>query len=230
MSWYQTYYIQSNLDPKEINKYKDFFIESEEEEIDDLEKEYTESLNKVNNLYEKEDLIEYLKKFNSLNLLQEELQIIKLLAKYTLQNNYLDFSFFMKCIKLLINISSILMNRLNQTDVSHKTKNYSNYIPRCSYKFCNFKEECFYNYNPKTKNICYQDHYVHNMVNADLVILRDYINVKFKDSKLVIPNKEILKTINTLCYVIEHMYNELKSRCLYLKDNEIEKQHKVKKN
>ena len=59
MSWYQTYYIQSNLDPKEINKYKDFFNESEEEEIDDLEKEYSESLNKVNSLYEKEDLVEY---------------------------------------------------------------------------------------------------------------------------------------------------------------------------
>ena len=163
-------------------------------------------------------------------MLEEELHVIKLLAKYTLQNNYLDYAFFIKCIEILIQISKLLMVRLELPCVNHKSKNYSTYIPRCSYKFCNFKEECFYNYNSKTKNVCYQDHYVHNMVNADLITLKDYIEIKFTDNKLVIPNKEILKTINTLCYVIEHMYSELKSRCLYLKDNEIEKEHMIKKN
>lgn len=228
MNWYNSYYSNSSLNSKQINKYKDFFIEKEE--VDDLEKEYTESLDKINNLHSKDNLYNYLKGFNSLKLLEEELHVIKLLAKYTLQNNYLDFNFFSKCIDILIQISKLLMTRLKLEDVNHKSKNYSTYIPRCSYKFCNFKDDCFYNYNPKTKNICYQDHYVHNMVNADLITLKDYINLKFIDTKLVIPNKEILKTINTLCYVTEHMYAELKARCLYLKDDEIEKEHHIKKN
>ena len=230
MSWYNCYYINSNLDTKQIDKYKDFFLENDNDDIDDLEKEYNISLEKINSLYNKDDLYKYLDEFNSLKLLEEELHVIKLLAKYTLQNNYLDFSFFNKCIQILIQISKLLMTRLKLPDVNHKSKNYSTYIPRCSYKFCNFKDECFYNYNLKTKNVCYQDHYVHNMVNADLVTLKDYIDLKFSDAKLVIPNKEILKTINTLCYVIEHMYSELKSRCLYLKEDEIEKEHYIKKN
>ena len=230
MNWYNTYYIKSNVDSPEINKYKSFFIDKEEDNIDDLEKEYSVSLNKINDLFDKENLPTFLEEINSLKLLEDELHIIKILAKYTLQNNYLDFDFFSKCINVLITISKVLMDRLKLTEVSHKSKNYSTYIPRCSYKFCNFKDECFYNYNLKTKNICYQDHYVHNMVAADLLTLQDYINIKFSDNKLVIPNKEILKTINTLCYVIEHMYSELKARCLYLKEDEIEKEHLIKKN
>ena len=61
------------------------------------------------------------------------------------------------------------------------------------------------------------------VVLADIIILKEYIEFKFKENKLIIPNKEILKSINTLSFVIEHMYSELKSRCLYLNDDEIEK-------
>jgi len=212
---------------EEINKYKDFFI-IKEEIVDDLEKEYVDSLEKIEFLSSNKDLSGYLSKMNSLSLLKEELFIIKLLSKYTLQNNYLDFSFFINSIDILIEINKILMVRLNLSDINHKTKTSINFIPRCSYKFCNFKNECFYNYNTKTKNVCYQDHYVHNMVSADLIILKEYINLKFNNN-LVIPNKEILKTINTLCFVIEHMHSELNSRCLYLKENEIENEHYIKK-
>ena len=67
------------------------------------------------------------------------------------------------------------------------------------------------------------------MVSADLIILIDYIKEKFNENKLIIPNKEILKSINTLSFVVEHMHSELKSRCLYLKDDEVEKEHYIKK-
>ena len=117
----------------------------------------------------------------------------------------------MKCINILLTSTIILRDRLNLQKIVHKVKNYNNYIPRCSYKFCNFKNECFYNYSQKTTNVCYQDHYVHNMVEADLIILKEYITLKFNENNLVVPNKEILKTINTLSFVIEHMYTELKS-------------------
>ena len=229
MSWYNTYYT-NNIDISKIDQYKICFEIEKEDDENNLEKEYLKSLEKIEFIHQQEDIQIFLDSKNSLDLLEEQLNVIKLLSKYTLQNNYLNLIFFLKCLDILIITSSILMKRIDQTEVIHKSKNFSNYIPRCSYKFCNFKDECFYNYSNKTKNVCYQDHYVHNMVNADLTTLKEYIQLKFSDNNLVIPNKEILKTINTLCFVIEHMYTELKSRCLYSKEDEIEKEHHIKKN
>ena len=67
------------------------------------------------------------------------------------------------------------------------------------------------------------------MVSADLVILEEYIDFKFSDKNLIVPNKEILKTINTLSFVISHMQTELNSKCLYLNEDECDKMHFVKK-
>jgi hypothetical protein len=66
------------------------------------------------------------------------------------------------------------------------------------------------------------------MVSADLKILIEYIEQKYGNTKVVLHNKEILKTINTLSYVINHMENELKTKCLYLSENEIESYHFIK--
>tara|TARA_B100001093_G_C26719032_1_gene966978 strand:+ start:380 stop:1057 length:678 start_codon:yes stop_codon:yes gene_type:complete len=223
MSWYNSYYRNLPVDSSIFEAYLDEF-KIEDKVENPLEKEYENFINFVENYN-----LSNISNLNSMVLLENENNIIKLLGKYILQNNYLNYNFFIKCIDILCELSKILMSRLGQQNINHKTKNTNNYIPRCSYKFCNFKEECFYNYNIKTKNVCYQDHYVHNMVLADLIILKEYIKDKFLGNNLVIPNKEILKTINTLCFVIEHMYNELKSRCLYLNENQIEKEHFIKK-
>ena len=103
-------------------------------------------------------------------------------------------------------------------------------IPRCSYKFCKFKDSCSYNYNSKSKNVCYQDHYVHNMVSSDINILILYIKSRKNfDRQYLSHNKEILKSINTLSYVISHMENELKTKCLYLDKKEWDKFHINKK-
>ena len=227
MEWYNNYY-EDNHNISLIKNYESYFQKSDS--LTSVEFEYEKSITKIDDLSKDDKLDETLKDKTSLYILENELEIIKLLSKYTLQNNYLNLDFFMKCINLLLSMSSILSKRLNLTKIVHKVKNYNNYLPRCSYKFCNFKNECFYNYNCKTKNICYQDHYVHNMIEADLIILKDYINIKFNENNLVVPNKEILKTINTLSFVIEHMYSELKSRCLYLNEDEYEKEHFIKKN
>tara|TARA_B100000524_G_C23651793_1_gene370434 strand:- start:1288 stop:1989 length:702 start_codon:yes stop_codon:yes gene_type:complete len=228
MEWYDSFYLKSNFDKTKLDKYKKFLLK--EDENNKLELEYNKSIEHIEELTKKDNLEEHLNTFNSLSILEEEFQIIKLLSKYTLQNNYLNFDFFMKCINILLISTIILRDRLNLQKIVHKVKNYNNYIPRCSYKFCNFKNDCFYNYSQKTTNVCYQDHYVHNMVEADLIILKDYISLKFNENNLVVPNKEILKTINTLSFVIEHMYSELKSRCLYMNEDEIEAEHFIKKN
>lgn len=219
-----------NVNDFNVSKFLHLFqkIESENQVLE-IEKEYFESLNRIEELYKKDNLDLYLKEKNSKELLKEELDIIRLLSKYTLQNNYIDYDFFIKSIKLIFKISEILRERINQESIIHKNKNFNSYIPRCSYKFCSFKDNCYYNYNLKNKNVCYQDHFVHNMVSADLVILEEYINFKFDDKNIITPNKEILKTINTLSFVISHMQHELNSKCLYLNDDECEKMHFVKK-
>jgi hypothetical protein len=66
------------------------------------------------------------------------------------------------------------------------------------------------------------------MVSADLSVLIDYIKSKYSEQKTIIPNKEILKSINTLSYVINHMETELKSKCMFLDESEWEKNHFVK--
>ena len=121
-----------------------------------------------------------------------------------------------------------MRNRLGQKEIVMEKKLYTEEnISRCSYKFCNFKDSCNYNYN-KSKNMCYQDHYVHNMVSADLKVVIDYIEQKYGDTKTISHNKEILKTINTLSFVINHMESELKAKCMYLSETEIESCHVIK--
>jgi len=226
MNWYETYYENNFLEEKLLKQYKQYIPKDTEEDI--FDDNFNELMNKIND-YDLEKIPSEFEKLTSLDLLDEELKIVKLISKYTLQNNYLNYGFFLKSLDVILIQSNILSKRLKLQPIDHKVKNYNSYIPRCSYKFCNFKNECFYNYNRKTKNVCYQDHYVHNMVSADLIILIDYIKSKFNENKLIIPNKEILKSINTLSFVVDHMYSELKSRCLYLKDDEIEKEHFIKK-
>lgn len=196
--------------------------------IAQIESEYLDKLKEIEILCNEKYEIDKFNKMNSLKILQKELEVIKLLTKYSLQNNQLNYDFFMNALVLLLNLSEILRIRLGQPEVSIEKKIYvDDNISRCSYKFCNYKDSCNYNYN-KSKNLCYQDHYVHNMVSGDLKILIDYIIQKYGETKIVSHNKEILKTINTLSYVINHMENELKSKCMYSQENEIESFHVIK--
>jgi hypothetical protein len=68
------------------------------------------------------------------------------------------------------------------------------------------------------------------MVSADLKILLEYIKKKYDHiiDKNILHNKEILKTINTLSFVISHMESELKSKCFYLQESEWDNFHVVK--
>ena len=221
--WYNTFYVDSKLDKNEINNIKNLFNPNNSVTI-----EY--SLTDVEKIILVEDKEKYFEQKNSFNILEEEYNLVKLLSKYNLHNNYLKTDFFLSILDILLIINNILSKRLNLPEIVHKNKTISNFIPRCSYKFCNFKHDCYYNYNLKNNNICYQDHYVHNMIKADLIILKKYIKNYFPENNIIIPNREILKSISTLNYVVEHMYLEMKSRCLYLTEDEYEKQHFIKKN
>ncbi len=204
-----------------------------ENKINQIEKDYQDKLKDVENMCKNQQFVEELKQKNSLLILQKELEIIKLLTKYTLQNKNLDYVFFLNCLNILLNLSETLRQRLGQKEINHdkqseQTQENEFTISRCSYKFCSYQDNCSYNYNTKTKSLCYQDHYVHNMVSADLRILENYIKAKNEKNNLVLHNKEILKTINTLSFVIGHMELELRTKCLYIPENEWETCHVVK--
>ena len=230
-TWYNKYCNQKKiLNNKNVDQYINLFKQSEKfiNKINKLEDTFNEDIENL----EKEGnninlLIKELNLKTSLEVLQKESHIIKLLSKYALQNNNLNYTFFYNSLILLINISNILRERLKQPKLKHEDYDINTFIPRCSYKFCNFRGSCGYNYNDK-KQMCYQDHYVHNMVSADLLILSEYIQL-FKNNNILTHNKEILKSINTLSFVINHMEKELKSKCLYQNKNDWNNFHYTKK-
>ena len=235
LCWYENYslnlefnQIKSSLNSSDlINKLNNKTDEKNvENKINKIEEEYMEKLKDLENLCKNNEKIEELKLKSSLIILQKELDIIKLITKYTLQNKNLNYNFFIDCLNILMNLSETLRVRLGQKEIGNEKINSQepNTITRCSYKFCSYQDGCAYNYNLKTKSLCYQDHYVHNMVSADLKILLNYI----KNNNNLLHNKEILKTINTLSFVIGHMELELRTKCLYIPENEWESCHVVK--
>ena len=224
-TWYDKYFKKEIFENKSYDSFLESFDKNKKKsmasQINDIEENYN---NKIKNIKLKIKNKNNYSKLLSYELLKEELNIINLLSKYSLQNKYLEYDFFMGSLKLLLDISEILRGRIHQKVIYHDNLDISNNIPRCSYKFCNFKDSCIYNYNNKPHSICYQDHYVHNMVSADIQILMKYIKNN-NNEKNILHNKEILKSINTLTYVISHMENEMKVKCMYLEKSKWEKQH-----
>ena len=218
--WFNNYKNEMIVD----NDYTEYIQKLGEQKLDNnmyikinqLENDYLEKIKYIEDLYENNVKIENIKAKNSLLILQHELEIIKILSKYTLQNKVLNYNFFKICLLLLLEFSEILRIRLGQKEIIHYVKmNNTNNIIRCSYKFCTYQANCLYNYNLKSKQLCYQDHYVHNMVSADLKILLNYIKENTDSNNNIIHTKEILKTINTLSFVINQMETELRTKCLY---------------
>jgi len=234
--WFNEYSLCPDFENPNITNYLDIIknnIQNNEDDglqtkVEQIETDYLINLKELEEICVNIEEIQKFKNKNSLVILQKEHEIIKLLTKYSLQNNILEYDFFINVLNFLFELSEILRNRINQKEIIHDSKFINNSISRCSYKFCNYKDACVYNYNLKNKSQCYQDHYVHRMVSADLSVLIDYIKSKYSEQKTIIPNKEILKSINTLSYVINHMETELKSKCIFLDESEWEKNHFVK--
>jgi hypothetical protein len=232
LCWYENYSLHIDVNHSKIKDFISILAHNKADEknmgnkINKIEKDYMEKLKELEDLCQNENKIDELTSKSSLIILQKELDIIKLITKYTLQNKELNYKFFNDCLNILLKLSETMRIRLGQKEINNDKNQDSTQstITRCSYKFCSYQDSCTYNYNLKTKNLCYQDHYVHNMVSSDLKILLNYI----KQQTSVSHNKEILKTINTLSFVIGHMELELRTKCLYLPENEWELCHVVK--
>ena len=193
--------------------------------IEDSEVYYIEKMKEIKESYNVKNIINEYSKKKSLEIIQKELEIIKLISKYSLQNNKLEYNFIIICLKYLFELSELLRQRLKQPVITISKQNKSN-IVRCSYKFCNFKDSCAYNYSRKG-NCCYQDHYVHNMTSHDIAALILYIESNNSPDEFIVHNKEILKSINTLSFVIGHMETELRTKCMYAEAKDWESFHYI---
>ena len=144
--------------------------------------------------------------------------------QYTVKKNILIL------INKIIKINKILKERLNLQSIKINFNSINlKFIPRSSYKFCNFKDACKYNYNESKDKGCYAHHYVYDLLEFDLEIVNYYITNYVEDNNLC-NNKDIIKSFSTINYVIKHMYDELNSIKLYSKNQEcIECYHKNNK-
>jgi hypothetical protein len=189
----------TNIDYNKLNNNINFSINNELM-LKKIEAILNSELDKYENLYE---------------LVKDQNVLSSYLDKYILQNNIIIKIFVIDILQWLLESSIYLSSKLNLSAQYHNNVNLLNItsIPRCSYKFCSFKENCSYNYD-KTKKGCYSDHYVYNMLTADIKVIIDYINVNYNKVDEFTYNKELLKCINTLNFVIKHMYDEYHSICM----------------
>ena len=130
-----------------------------------------------------------------------------------------DYDQLMTKLQWIIDSSELLSEKLKLDTYTHKTLKTG--VPRSSYKFCNRRHECNYNYMHKEYDGCYAQHYVHHMVNADISALLNYIK---KTDNNKIKTSEIRTTIKTMSFVINHMVDELEN--IYnIYDGELKKYH-----
>ncbi len=168
------------------------------------------------------------KNYTSLEILKNQDLVSSYISK-SIQNNIINKKFFIECISYLKNTSKLLSEKISQALFTH---NYNfikkDKIIRSSYKFCNYKHDCTYNYE-KGKKGCYADHYPHNMIYADCDALLECINLYYIDDN-EIQNKELVRCINTISFVIRHMYEEINNLCMYSTRAEHDKFHFIKSN
>ena len=207
----------------------DYNIEIINAEIDGLEKykkininlSINNSINETKKASEKieintEEIIKLkYNNHNPLEILSLQIKIISYLLNYYKICKLDDINIYIKYLSWIYETSEYLCNSITQP----VNKNKTNLLMRSSYKFCNKKCDCQSQYgflfNKKARN-CINDHYVHNKIVSDIDNLLNYIKNSTNNTTLDI---EIRKGLETLNYVINHMYQELSSFMLYLNNN-----------
>jgi len=169
------------------------------------------------------------KKMKDIDILKYQKILADYLRKYIMLYvkdigiyNTIDYDLFLGNLQWLYDASKYLSMKLKLPRIKHIFQ-FEKTIPRSSYTFCNFGAECMYNYDPKKKKGCIAQHYVHNVINADIDVLIKYIN-RLKEDKPDDTNiyNEVLTCMTTISYVFKHMYDELSYINYYNKDNLIQ--------
>ena len=126
-------------------------------------------------------------------------------------SNMSDISDIINKLNWLLQACEYLSKKIGLNNVKpKKSGNEANKIFRSSYKFCDYNYKCEFNYDRTKHGGCYAQHYVHNIIYYDIEALRNFFldtnDYTQKDVK-----EEIKKSINTIFFVINHMYDELKN-------------------
>ena len=165
--------------------------------------------------------VDSLKDHNDITNLGNQDMIASYVFKYVIQNNSCEFSLMERCLTYLATTSTYLAEKIGSksTGGGRRMANINgSHISRCSYKFCGQTYCCQYNYpeakRKKQTKGCYSDHFAHGKVQQDILSLQAYVRMiheKKDDSDIIVirSNQEIVKCINTIAYVIKHMYDEL---------------------
>lgn len=196
-----------------------------EEELGESMEEHilSQSFNEIEHLSDKTetDIIDIdeimalnYKTLSDLNILKYQTMISGYLRKQT--RDYMevdikteegfDFDTYLKRLVWLKESSLFVSDKIGLGPYNHKHDEGKS-ITRSSYKFCDNGYNCEFNYNHEKYKGCYAQHFVHNMVHADICSLIKYIEEKTKAKK--ISHNEIKKCINTISFVFNHMYEEL---------------------
>lgn len=213
------------------------WIEMIEEELSDslTNKQFTGSLNKnidepENKSYLKESIERLengnIEKLHDIEILQYQTNIANDLRKEMNEPQCtIEKTVLINVLDRLLNGSLWLSERLGLSMVHHKQITKDDImIPRSSYKFCNYNYECEFNYNLRRHSGCYAQHFVHNMIYADIYVLRNYVKFNYDNNQEKYMN-EIKKSVNTISFVINHMYDELKNAMSYYCIDKNEKMH-----
>merc|ERR1712146_188517 len=104
-------------------------------------------LNEINKIL----LTENYQKFTALEILKKRDLVSSYISK-SIQNNMINKNFFIDCIKFLKDTSEFLAKKISQSIFSHNTEFIKkDKIIISSYKFCNYKHNCTYNYEKGKK-------------------------------------------------------------------------------
>lgn len=152
---------------------------------------------------------------NALMILQNQSKIASYLVskfKKTEPEN-IDWNNFRPGLQWILESSEFILEKVKLTVNTFPTDK----VYRSSYKFCISKENCntMYNNILQTTTVkrksCSGDHYVHNKIVQDLRCL-----ITVMDSNVTTIFQDLRLGLNTLSFVISHMYQELNIFQTYL--------------
>lgn len=150
----------------------------------------------------------------SLQILTKQNTVISYLLKSFRTSKSEDISFdkFKPSLIWILETSKFITSKTNAFIQFFKTDK----IYRSSYKFCNKKDECEALYcnviktNANRNPRCNGDHYVHNKIVSDLSCL-----IAVLETKTDTISNDLRVCLDTVNFVINHMYQELNTFSIY---------------
>lgn len=150
----------------------------------------------------------------SLQILTKQNTIISYLLKSfrTSKSEDVPFDKFKLSLTWILETSKFITSKTNTFIQFFKTDK----IYRSSYKFCNKKDECEALYcnviktNTNRNPRCNGDHYVHNKIVSDLSCL-----IAVLETKTDTISNDLRVCLDTVNFVINHMYQELNTFAIY---------------